>query len=802
MDTLLQDLRYAVRTLRRTPGFTLAATACLALGIGANTAIFSVINAVLLRPLPFADPGTLVMIWETNPQKTRDRNVVSPGDYLDWRAQSSSFTDMGTYVDWRGNLTGVDQPVELAISIATASFFTVLGVPPELGRVYTPEEDVPNGPSVVVLSHGLWQRRFGGRADVIGERLEINGRPSTIVGVMPERFGIEGSRAELWAPMRLSPTIDYRTQTGRYLTTVARLKPGVTTARAQVDMNAVARRLEAAHPEFNQGWGANVVSMHEQVVGGVRRALYVLGGVVGFVLLIACANVANLLLARSTGRTREIAVRSALGAGRGRMVQQLLTESVVLSALGAVVGLALAYWGLEAVKILAPQGVPRVATVGLDGWTLAFTLVIALVTGVLFGLMPALHAGRGDLQTVLRDGARGATATTSARGVLVVSQVALSLVLLVGAGLMMRSFAKLASVDPGFDPQNVLTGRIQLSGQRYQESSATTEFFTRVLERVSQLPGVQSASAINWLPLGGLGSATSYWIDGQPIPPPTKEFVADIRGIDPNYFRTMRIRLLRGSPFDARANTESPKQVVVNESFVRVHFPSSNPIGQHVIMPWGDTLRGEIVGVAADTKHAGLDSAARPMIYWAMKQFPTNFMTLVVRTSGEPMRLVPAIAREVRALDSNQPFADPKPLDSYLGQNVAQRRFSMTLLGIFATVALVLAALGIYGVLAYSVAQRTREIGVRMALGARYSTVAKMVVREALGVVGVGLALGVAGALALTRVLASLLFEVSPTDPLTFVGVTTVLGAVALLASYLPARRAARVDPIVALRSD
>jgi putative ABC transport system permease protein len=802
MDTLVQDLKYALRALRRTPVFTLAAMACLALGIGANTAIFSVIDGVLLRPLPFTDPGSLVMLWETDPRRGVDRNVASPANYLDWRAQNSSFTEMGTYIDWRANLTGVDEPIEVARSIATATFFRVLGVAPELGRVYTSEEDMPNGPNVVVLCHGLWQRRFGARAAALGARLQLDGRPFTVIGVMPERFGIEGSTAELWTPMGLNPSVDYRTRTGRYLTTVARLKPGVTPERARADMSAIGRRLAEAHPEFNGGWGVNVVPMSEQVVGGVRRALLVLGGVVAFVLLIACANVANLLLARSTARTREMAVRAALGAGRARMVRQLLTESVVLATLGAAAGLALAYWGVEGVKALAPRGVPRVASISIDGWTLAFTVVVALATGLLFGLAPALQAGRGNLQTVLREGSRGSTAGGRTRTFLVAAQVALSLVLLIGAGLMVRSFARLQSVDPGFDPAGVLTGRVQLAGERFRASSAATVFFDQLLERIQKVPGVQSAGAINWIPFAGQGSATSYWIEGRPVPPPTSEFVADVRAVDPRYFRTLRIRVLRGAPFDARANSENPKQVVVNEALVRVHFPTGNPIGEHVLMPWGDTLRGEIVGVVADTRHAGLDSVAKPMIYWAMKQFPTNFMTLVVRTVGDPMRLAPAIAREVRALDANQPFADPKPLDAYLSQSVAQRRFSMMLLGAFSALALVLAAVGIYGVLAYSVAQRTREIGVRMALGARDATVAGMVVREALGVVGAGLAVGVAGALALTRVLATLLYDISPTDPLTFATVTLALGAVAVAASYFPARRAARVDPIAALREE
>jgi putative ABC transport system permease protein len=802
MDTLLQDLRYAARTLRRSPSFTLAAAACLALGIGANTAIFSVINGVLLRPLPFKDPASLVMVWERSISSGAERNVVSPANYRDWRDQSASFSAIGAYVDWHANLTGLDEPVEVPVAIASATLFTVLGTPPELGRLYTVDEDVSNGPKVAVISHRLWQRQFGARPSVLGTRISLNGNPTTIIGVVPDGFGMDGSKADVWTPLAVHPTRDYRAITGRYLTTVARLKPGVSRARAQNEMNAIARRLEAAYPIYNGGWGVNVIPMYDQVVGGVRQALLVLGGVVAFVLLIACANVANLMLARAAARSREMAVRTALGAARGRMVRQLLTESVLLAVIGGALGVVLAYWGIAAVTAFAPEGLPRLTSIRIDGSTLAFTAVVALLTGLLFGLVPALHAGRSDLQSVLREGARGSTASGQVRSVLVVAQVALSLVLLIGAGLMLRSFAKLQSVDPGFDPDHVLTARVTLASERYSAPGAATAFFNQLLERVAKVPGVESVGAINWLPFGGQGSATDYWIAGRPVPPPTESFVADVRAVDPNYFRAMRIRVIGGSPFDARASVESPKQVVVNEAFVRVHFPRTNPLGQHVLMPWGDTLNGEIVGVVADAKHAALDSLARPMIYWALNQFFPHFMTFVVRATGDPMALVPALRREVRALDPNQPLADVKPLDAYLGQSVAQRRFSMTLLAIFSGVALVLAALGIYGVLAYSVAQRTREIGVRMALGARDTTVAAMVVREALVVVCVGLVLGILGARALTGVLSSLLYGVSVTDPATFAAVVVVLGAVSLAASYLPARRAAHVDPIVALRSD
>jgi putative ABC transport system permease protein len=530
--------------------------------------------------------------------------------------------------------------------------------------------------------------------------------------------------------------------------------------------------------------------------------LIVLGGVVAFVLLIACANVANLQLARAMGRSREIAVRAALGAGRSRMIRQLMTESVLLAAIGGALGLALAYWGTQALTALAPASFPRTANVAIDGRTLAFTLGLALVTGLIFGLLPAIQASKHDLQHVLKEGMRGTTAGGGARGALVVSQVALSLILLVGAGLMIRSFARLTALSPGFDPDGVLTARINLPGSKYRTPEQQGQFYGSLLERLRGAPGVSDVSAINWLPFAGGGSATDFWIEGRPKPQPGAEWGADIRAVDSTYFRTMRMRFLRGATFDRRATAQAPKQVVVNEAFVRKHFPTENPLGHHVLMPWGDTLNGEIVGVVNDARHRGLDSIADPTIYWASSQWPWTQMTLVMRSNADPMRLVPLVSREVHALDADLPVADVKPMVAWLGQSVAQRRFSMALLAIFASVALILAAIGIYGVLAYSVAQRTREIGVRMALGARETAVLSMVVRQGMRVVLTGIAIGVAGALVLTRVLTSLLYGVSATDPVTFIAVAGMLAAVALLASYLPARRAARVDPLVALRAE
>jgi putative ABC transport system permease protein len=811
MDTVLQDLRYAVRSLLKSPGFAIVAVLTLALGIGANTAIFSVVNAVLLRPLPYADPDRLVMVWERNLQRSRDRNVISPGNYLDWRSQSRAFSDIAALRAWRANLRGVEQPEELPVEYVTGNFFRTLGVQPVLGRTFTEAEDRPGGATAVLLSYDAWQRLFGGSPGVLDRSVVLNETPRRIVGVLPAGFASPGSaalgrsgrdRPQMWLPLRLDPSQDYRTTSGRYLLAVARLKPGISVANAQGDLDVIGRRLSETYPGFDAGWDVHLIPLEEQIVGGVRRALWILAGVVAFVLLIACANVANLQLVRAAARQREFAVRAALGASRGRVVRQLLAESMLLGGIGGLAGLLLASWGTGLLSALGSAGLPRANEIRADGWTLVYTLGLSLASGILFGVVPALHASRTGLHDALREGARDTSRGSRTRGLLVGAQVALSMVLLIGAGLLIRSFDRLQAQDPGFNPEDVLTTRIQLSSARYDSTGRQIRFFQGLLERVRRVPGVRSASAITWLPFSGLGSATRIYVEGRPLPRPGEELSADIRGVDPQYFRTMQIPVTHGVPFTDADGPRTRQAIVINATMARTMFPGQDPIGQHILMPWGDTLRGEIVAVAGDAKHVALDSLARPMVYWAMSQFPSSFMTLVVRTAGDPMGLVPAIRSELKALDANQPLADVKPLAEYLGRSVAQRRFTTLLVAVFAGIALVLAAVGLYGVLAYSVSQRTREIGVRMALGARAGDVLRMVVRQGMLVVGAGVVVGIGGALALTRVMTALLYGVSATDPPTFITVVAVFGLVALVACWLPARRATRVDPMVALRSE
>ncbi|MBI3404938.1 MAG: ABC transporter permease [Acidobacteria bacterium] len=817
MSTLMQDLRYAVRSLAKNPGFYAVAIIALALGIGANTAIFSVVNAVLLRPLPFKDPDRLVMVWEHNFKRGNARNVVSPADLMDWKAQNRTLENLAGLIVFRTNLSGDGEPEQVSAGIFTEGFFSILDVHPALGRDLTPEELRPGGPDAVLLSYGFWQRRFGGDSKVLGRNIILNGRPNTIVGVLPAGFRFQKEEADVWIPFALNPATDYRKNTGRYLSGVARLKPGVSRDQAQADLAAIAVRLEKEHPEFNTGWGVNVVPLQQDMVGDVRTALLAILGAVGFVLLIACANVANLLLAKAASRAREIAVRTALGASRGRIVAQLLTESVLLSLLGGAAGLLLALWGIELLTKFAPADIPRLSEIRLDRAVLGFSLALSVLTGLLFGLVPALQAARLGVSDSLKDGGRGSSsgAHQRLRSLLVVSEVALSMILLIGAGLLGRSFLTLLTENPGFNSENVLTMRLSLPSATYRQGFKQVQFFEDITARIAGLSGVQSVGGISWLPLGGSGSATTFDVLDRPMPPEGEHPVADVRFVTRDFFRAMGTPLLSGRTFEdrdavaepqvpPRGNPTAPapalRTILVNQALAKMYWPNEDPIGKRLQMDWGEMQTAEIIGVVSDVKLTSLETDPRPTIYWYHQQIPSQFMAVVVRVSGDPLQLVGAIKSQVAALDKNVPVAHISTMDNIVASSVSLRRFNLTLLGVFAGVALLLAAVGIYGVISYSVVQRTHEIGIRMALGAQRAHVLRLVLSSGLKMTAIGLGVGIAGALALTRFIATLLFHVQPADPLTFVGVAALLLGVAVLAALLPARRAARVDPLVALR--
>ena len=803
MSILLQDLRYGLRLVQRNPGFSIIAIATLAIGIAANTAIFSVVNTLLLQPLPYADAGRLAVVWEHNLPRDRKSNVVSPGNFIHWREMNQTFEDLAAVgLTFRITLTGAGEPEELPMQLVSAQFFPLLGVQPARGRTFRPEEDRPAS-RVVVISDSLWKRRFGSDPSILERAITLQGIPYTVLGVMPPGFSFLDKTVELWLPVGFPA--EARTPRGRWLSVVGRLKPGITLERAQADMGRVAAELRLQFPDFNTGWTARVVGLREQLTGDVKPALFVLLGAVAFVLLIACANVANLLLARATARQRELAVRAALGAGRGRLVRQLAAESLVLAGAGGLGGLLLAWWMLHFLRVTAADRLPvqRLESVQIDGAVLLFTLGASLLSGLLFGIAPALSAAGTALTDALKEGGRTGTAARGnrTRRAFVVVEIALALVLLVGAGLLIRSFAKLMDVNPGFQPQQTITMRLNLPGVRYDDDAKSTGFFNRLFEKIDAIPGVQSAGAISFLPLTGLASATSYQVVGDPKPA-GQEPVTDVRVISHKYLAAMGVPLVRGRLFNENDPNDAKNKIIINEAMARAHWPNEDPTGKRVSISWSDRREDEIIGVVGDVRQASLDAAPRATIYWPYPRNPYGSMTLAVRASGDARAVVNTIVGVVRQLDPDLAVADVRTMDEVVADSVAQQRLTTTLLGVFAGAALLLAVVGIYGVMAYSVTQRSQEIGIRMALGAQRGDVLRMIVGQAAVLAGAGICVGAIAAILLTRLMEGLLFEIQPADPLTFIGVAVVLTLAALAASYLPGRRATRVDPASALRAE
>jgi predicted permease len=810
MGTLIQDLRYSFRALRKSPVFTVVAVVALALGIGANSAIFSVVNAVLLRPLPFANPERLLAVQARNEKDGSTSVDESYPNFLDLRAQCQSCEGFAAYSHATTFLMRPGEEPERERGVETsADLFPMLGAKPAAGRVFTGEDDKPGARRLVVLSYAFWQRSFGGDAKIIGQDIPLGSAPTTVVGVMPPgfKFPVESAQVDFWMPLApsLSPNdLSHRDYVSLVL--LAKTKPGVTPQQAQAEIETISRRLQAQYPETNTALIFFTKPLHEELVGDLRAALLVLLGAVGCVLLIACANVANLLLARAAGRAKEMSIRTALGASRWRIVRQLLTESLLLATLGGALGLLVAMWGVALFASASPADIPRVGEIGLDARVVIFTVVVTLLTGVVFGLAPALQASKTDINETLKEGGRGSgegVTRSRLRGALVVSEIALSLVLLVGAGLLAQSFKRLMDVQPGFDPANLVTMDVVLRRSRYPEEAQRTQFFKDFVERAKTLPGVKAIGLVDPLPLNGNFEAWDFQIEGRAPFAPGEQNNADRRIINPDYFQAMNIPLRRGRAFDARDRADATPVVIINETFARRYFAGEEPVGKRLILD-GALVSGtrEIVGIVGDVRHAGLDEPASPEFYFPFTQAPATRLTVVARTTNasDAAMVISSLRGIVRQTDRESPIYNIRRMDQLLAASVAKRRFNMILLGGFACVALLLAALGIYGVISYTVTQRTHEIGVRIALGAQPADVLRMILRQGMTLALAGIGVGLLGAFALTRVMSGLLFGVSATDPLTFAGVTVLLSTVAFVSCLLPARRATRVDPMIALR--
>ncbi len=810
MDSLLKDFQHGFRNLLKHRGFTAIAVITLALGIGANTAMFSVINAVLLRPLPYKDPGRLVTIWEESPQRGLYELPVSYANFRDWVDQNNSFEQISAYTFTNLNLSGEGEPARLSTVRVSANLFHLVGASPLLGRTFLPEEDNEGANRVVILGHSLWQSQFGSNPGIVGRSLTLNNQSYTVVGVMPANFQfpvgfgylgkVLNDPIDLYIPLAATSA---ELRRGNYsFFALGRLKQDVTIDQARADMTTIERRLELAYPEGNTGIGVSLVGTHEQTVKEVRPALLVLLGAVAFMLLIACANIANLLLARAASREKEIAIRTALGASRLRILRLILAESLLLSLAGGCFGFLLAIWGTDALLALTPDNVPRLNEVGVDARVFGFTLAISVVTGIIFGLIPGFYAVRSELNEGLKEGSRGSMASVAGkriRSVLVSVEVALSLVLLIGAGLMIKSFLRLQQTNLGFNAENVLAVNVTLPSSKYSEDRQQATFFHEALQRLESVTGVQSVGATTALPLTLSLSGSDFRIEGRPEPAPGTEMIINTISISPGYFRTLGITVMKGRDFSDRDNSDAPQVAIINADLARIYFPNEDPIGRRITFDDGESWMS-IVGIVGDIKQLGLDSSTQPQAYFPYFQVPTRSMSLVVRTASDPLSLTAMVKSQIQTIEKDIPINDLKTMQQLLAESISGRRFNMLLLTLFAAVALMLAVVGIYGVMSYTVTQRTHEIGVRVAIGAEPLDVFRMVIKQGMTLATIGVVFGLLGAFALTRLMTTMLFGVEPTDPTTFLGIAALLTGVSLVACCIPGRRATKVDPLVALR--
>jgi putative ABC transport system permease protein len=800
METIWQDVRYAVRGLRSSPGFTAAALLSLGLGIGASLAIFTVTDNLLLRPLPYRDPSQLVMVWDS-PKISRSANVISPNDFFEWKRRSNSFDSIATFLAVRAVLTEGERSEVLGIQYMSADLLPMLGTQPVRGRLFTAQDDSPGPHRSVILSHRIWQRWFAGDEGVVGRKLQIDATPLTVVGIMPAGFHFRDRDVDLWSTLNLDPAVDERETGGRYLSAIGRLKPTVPVAQAQAEMSGIGAQLEAEYPFFSKGWTVKLEPLRDSLVRDLKSSVWVLLGAVGLLLAVACANVANLLLARYTARAREMALRMSLGAGRGRVVRQLLTESVMLGLSGALLGVLSARWTVQGLLALAPKDLVRNVEAVVDLRIVLFAAVLAVATGVLFGLAPAILSARGSMLAGLQSGSRSVTGSGRMRGWMVGAEVALSVILLIGATLLFRSLVGLQNADPGLDASNLLTFRVQIPAARYPDPAARTRFFARAIEQMEQLPGVTAVGSINALPFASRGAGTRFYVAGQGNEPVGS---TRVRTVMPGYFRAMRISLRSGRDFTPADNrAEAPNRFIVSEAFVRQFLKGADPLQSRIAVRMQEVNpMSEIIGVAADVKEGAVNAPPAPTVYYVHAKLVSDGMALLVRGAGDPLRLAEPARQVIRSMDAMQPVSDVRAMLEVVAETFSRQRFSALLFSGFSIVALLLAAIGIYGVLAYTVTERTREIGVRVALGAEPSRIVRLVVGGGAKVVLAGAAAGLAGAFALTGLLQGMLFGVGPRDAATFAGVPAVLCIVALAAAYIPARRASRLRVTDALRAE